>query len=324
MEGIEKYLAEMQKEVEEKQAQEIEQEEPKKEIEEDTQDKNEDEELEQVDFQEEDRGEQEEIEEEIDRDLLKKESAWRRMRKQTKEAKDEAKRVKEELEELKRTIDSLKNNNNSGKQEVEKEIEQDIEPDKDFDREAWLDWKVRQQDKILSKVQESVKTNNEVAYKQALKAGIEKLESEYKKNDAEYDAVLDYVKEKEKAAIKLRYPQAKDSDIERHLEEQKIAFFNEIYNNSGGKRNPAEALKAMAINVYGYTGKKEHSKDNKKIDIEALKRNQKKSLSLIGGSSSKETKDKSVDAVFNMTLAEMMSKGDNFLTQMAIQAENDF
>lgn len=310
MQGLEEAIKTLETQVKEEEKQEaeepVEQEEPK--VEEEVSEE----------VQEEEREEEED--EEVDPELLKKKGAWAKMRKDNKTLKEKIR----ELEPLVEKIKELETKIQQPKQEVvEKEVEVDQEPDKDFDREAWLEWKLSQQEKEIKSVKEVTEKAQKLTLVQAERQGVEKLENDYRKQDPEYDDVLSYIKDKEKRLIKMQYPHATEKQIEEHLENEKVELFKRVYNTSKGAQNPAEVLKKMAIEGYGYQPKKSQKTD-KKVDFEALKRNQKKSLSLIGGSETASSKDKSPEGIFKMSLHQIMSKGDGYLTQLAAKAESDY
>lgn len=329
MQGLEEAIKQIEAELKEKQVEDENPEEQEqetkveKEIEE-VEDENPEEQPEEQKPEESTNQESEEDEDDVSPEDLKKNGAWSKMRKKLKAERDEKKRILEELQALKeqRARDEGYREALKPKEEVA-EIEKEVEPDKDFDRESWLEWKLNQQEKELNKIKEITQTSQKITLEQAEREGVKKIENEYRKVNPNYDDALQFLKERESKMIKLQYPQATDAQIEAHLENEKVNLFKRIYNSSGGKKNPAEVLQKMAVEAYGYQPAKKDYNKKPKVDFDALRKNQKKSLSFLGGSEAATGKDKSVNSVFSMTLHEIAQKGDGFLDKIAKQVQNE-
>jgi len=245
--------------------------------------------------------EEEEQEEESDDTPPKKEkTAWARMRHEVKEAKEELAKLKEAQAKQQGFNEAMQ----MAQQPAAPQENRDPEPDQDLDPDEHKDWQIRQ---LRQQVEGLSKTTEETQQAQKTMGelrGVQILEGQFKQSnpDNDYDAALAFVKQRETQLIQLQYPTATMAQINSHLENQKLELFRQLAPTG---RNPAETIVEMA-KAHGYEPVKSDPKSKKAPNLQNLKKNMKKNTSLIGGSPATNNDGASPDAIFNMSMDDIM------------------
>lgn len=258
--------------------------------------------------------EPEEKEEEAIDDLEEEEKpkdgkGWKEHRERTKALKNEAKEQKrlaeekdKQLNELRERLARLEGREDARSKPVVEEIV-DAEPDKDLDPDEHIRWELRQTRKEIEKVKKQAQLAEEMAKVEGTRRGLQMLEKDYIRNNKidDYDNAIEHIKTVNRNLIKLEYPTATDTQIDSHLEAERIKKASESVSRG---TNPAEYFYKMAQQL-GY--QKPKSKINDKPNIEALTRNQEKNASLIGPSSADKTGGIPAEKLVKMSIADLLN-----------------
>lgn len=210
-----------------------------------------------------------------------------------------------EMEALVKEI-QLKQAEQEGYQKALQQPEKDTDPEPDpvLDPEEHTNWKLRQieKERVVEK-QEMSLIKQQVEHQNTLRA-IDTLEREYSKANPDIDlyAAEQFIREREAVIIKMQHPNATDEQIKQHFDDYKVMMYK---NAALAGKSGAELVMDMAKN-YGYESKKAPTK---KPNISAIKKNQKKSASLIGGSDAVKEHTVSPQAIFEMSMEELINRG---------------
>lgn len=255
-----------------------------------------------------------EAEENKDPKAKKTPEDYKKLRLALKEKDKAEKQLREDLDKErleKAELKGYKEAHTKPKEEEKKEIE-DPEPDQEFDALNWLKWNARQQNKKIDAAAEQTKKVAISTQATQEQAAIVKLDNEFKAKQPDYEDAVNFVLDMEKKAIKARFPNATDKQIDDHLIGEKVKLYREEYNAG---RVPGETVMRMA-NAYGYAGKKKaannpEGKNGHKPNLGAIKKNMEKSASLTG-SSAAPTGEVDPESLFDMSLAKLarMPKGN--------------
>lgn len=194
-----------------------------------------------------------------------------------------------------------------------KKVDEDPEPDQEYDALNWLKWNARQQNKKIEETTNQTKSVAAVTQAQSEQNAIIKLDNEFKRVQPDYEDAVNFVLEIEKKAIKARYPNATEEQMNQVLVSEKVKLYREEYNAG---RVPGEAVMRMA-QAYGYSAKKGSNNPEgkngieKKPNIDNIKKNMKKSSPMLG-SGAGPTGDIDPEALFNMSINKLatMPKGN--------------
>jgi hypothetical protein len=176
-------------------------------------------------------------------------------------------RQRRELRELKAKLTKLESEKvapvtakEEPKKEEVKAAEPAKEPDKNENYQAWLEWKLQQQDNTiqeqakLTKDYQDWKTakTNEEQQSRLTDAAIEeftRIEDAYKKDNPDYGDAMDFAREKYKDAAKIFYPDKTEKQIEEAIDKQMLAY---AANYAAKGLNPAEELYDLVVERFGY------------------------------------------------------------------------
>ena len=241
-------------------------------------------------------------------------------REKLKERDDEMAQMREELKQLQMQQAEQKGYMEASKQQ--EAVDQDPEPDPVLDPDEHNAWKVRQLEKENSELKSTQDQQGMQLQMQQARQAVTTLEREYKRmnTDVDYDAIKDFVKERNATLLKIQHPSASDLEISAAIEQAEIQIFADAYK---GGHNGAAAIVKMADEL-GYTPKKDDPKPKPKPDLKKIKENQKKNASLIGGTDSKVDRSKEVtpEKILNMSMGQLMSGGDALFKQAYRHLEN--
>jgi len=233
-----------------------------------------------------------------------------------KEAND---RIAEYNERLARLEGQQQAQQNQQTKAPEAKVDEDPEPDPTIDKEAHLEWQIRNLNKKLEEVvgvtNTTAKNNTAILESRA----VEELERRAVKDEnlTDYDDALKYLWNKEAALIKKSYPNATDAQIKEHLQAEKVRLFKEYYRKDG--TNAAKIIIEMA-KEYGY-GKKPTNPG--KPNLDKIKTNMKKNTSLIGGTQAGGTGEVDPESVFNTSFEKLMYAKDSFFDKAIKSAQGE-
>lgn len=213
--------------------------------------------------------------------------AWKELREEAKTAKKEAQELKERLARLE-GYTQAQQKPEAPRVEVRQE---DIEPDKTIDPDGWMQWKI-------SKVENEQRIVQDQLRRQQEENVWLQHEREYAKKFSHYDDAKQFLLDTRYKEIKNQFPYATDAQIKAHIsQEEREAVRNSIKMNM----DPADTIMLYA-QKYGYKPreeKKEASVEQKQgTDFDQIKRNVKKSSSLMGGASRGPSSSELTEEIF--------------------------
>ncbi len=238
-----------------------------------------------------------EEEEELEEDL--RPAQKRHALKELKAEKEAKALMEKELNELK-----IAYARQQGREDANKPTEAAEEiPDRDYEPEKYALYKTEQLEKKLLALEE--KEARIMAERQW-----EKLQSQRVKSNPDFMDAKAYLLEGEAKRIKALYPNATESQIETHIKQQE---YQTVANAARAGMDPLAQIEFLAWQA-GFRGKdkeeKEVEAEKKGANIQNIKRNIKKSASLIGGSSGGKVGDfRTADQLAAMTIDEIHKFG---------------
>ena len=183
----------------------------------------------------------------------------------------------------------------------------DPEPDREFEKEEWLEWKLRQNEKVLNQQNEVLQGLALNTQNSAIREGFRILEDNYRKENTDYDAKKAYFIEKEVELKKIQQPSLPETQIRAQLDQMIIQKADEIYRNGG---DPLAVIDQMAT-IYGYQVEEESEPETKKkskgANLQNIKKNKAKSANLMSGSSHAKKGAPTDDDLAGMTVEDMMA-----------------
>lgn len=197
-----------------------------------------------------------------------------------------------------------------GYQEAQKEpeIESDPEPDALLDPEEHLQWQLRQKDKKIENL-EAITTRHAAAIQESDdRRSINFLEQDYRRRNPEvdYEACKDFIKDRERNILKMQFPTATDAEIEKHFDQYEVNLFKTL---AARGQNATDIIVNMA-KEYGYEPKANDNPTKQKPNFKALKKNQEKNASLIGGSDAVKEPGITPEQVLNMSIQQLAAGGE--------------
>lgn len=234
----------------------------------------------------------EELEEEPEEELTG--AKFRHKLKAEKEARE---RLERELQEIK-----IAQARQEGRQEATPTAEapQEEIPDQEYEPEKYAIWKADKLEKELQRMQaDQARINAERQW--------ERMEVEYGQKSSTYNDAKKFLIESETASIKQQYPHATDAQIAQHLKEQEYSL---VGNAARAGIDPLQHIEFLAYQA-GYRAEAPKVETpKKKANIQNIKKNVKKSASLIGGTSAAPTTDhKTAEQLAAMSIAEIEQFG---------------
>lgn len=223
-----------------------------------------------------------------------------KMRHRLKAEREAKERVQLELQQLRERLAHVE-----GRAESvvpQKDEAEDI-PDKDFEPDKYALWKIDQLEKRNERIEANqTRLNAERQW--------ESMQSDYVGSNPQYEKAKSFLLERESANIKRDFPSATDSQISQHLKEQEYITVGRA---AKAGINPLQHIEFLAFQA----GYRESEGETQKIttpkvkpNIAAIKKNAKKSASLIGGTPAGESsKNKSAEQLLKMSIDDIMTMG---------------
>lgn len=215
-------------------------------------------------------------------------------------------RQRRELRELKAKLAQLESTKTASAPAAEikpaaespKSPEKITEPDKNVNYQAWLEWKLEQNDltiKEQNKVAEDYKIwkadqtkqrETQVAINNAV-GEFQGIEESYQKKNPDYLNAMEFARNEYARALKLTNPQMTQQQIDSKIDYDILTFASQ---KSQAGLNPAEELYDMAIERFGYTraeAKREveewTQKPASKSNLKVVSNNKRRSASPLSG-----------------------------------------
>lgn len=253
-------------------------------------------ESEEEDESEEEEGEEEEAQKPEEEEESEEKLAPAKMRHKLK-AEREAKEV------LQRQINELQlaAARQQGRDEAtpKQEVETEEVPDQDLEPERYAIYKA---DKLEKQVQAMEKAQTRVNAERQW----EDMQSSYEKSHPEYTQAKAFLIDHETAQIKSLYPAATDTQIAQHMKQQEYITAG---NAAKAGVDPLQHISFLAYQA-GFRPGEEKKTVKKKVNIDKIKKNAKKSASLIGGSAAAPSDAiRSADQLAKMGLEEITKMG---------------
>lgn len=190
----------------------------------------------------------------------------------------------------------------------------DPEPDKAAAYEAWLEWKDRQLEKKVNKIEsfvtEQAKKEERASITSAAIDELTSINTAYAKENPDYTNAMNYGYDAYYKSIKTLNPTWSDTQIVKEIDGLILNFASETYKKG---LNPAEEFYSYAIENLGYSPKKETKNEDKKpVSLKVIEGNKKRSASPLVGGQDGVTKhslsslpDMSVGEFANLTSAQL-------------------
>lgn len=240
-------------------------------------------------------------EQETSEEPPKENKAWANMRNQVKDAEAKSQALAERLAKLEGREEERMT------QATPPEVDSDPMPDQELDPDNFRDWKMRRQDEQIAANTAMAQRTNDAVRLQDEMNGMQRLENNFKvqNKDRNYDEAVSFIKEREKAIIKVTHPNATDAEIDQHLESEKLKVFRKV-TNAGG--DAVETIFKMA-EASGYQGQKNSTPKIPQPNFNNINNNMKKTSNLIGGAPAGKNEGITPESVFKMSMDEIVSGG---------------
>lgn len=239
-----------------------------------------------------------------DEEPPKDNKGWAKMRHRLKEKDSEIEELKETMRQIQLQVAEQK-----GRQDAllqpKPEIEADPEPDPILDPEEHTAWVLRQKDKEINALKSTQEQHSAFIQQQNDRYAIQSLEGDYKRRnpDIDYDAAKNFLKDRERKILKLQgYT---ESQIDQHFMQYEMDLFKSLAVKG---QNATDVIVSMA-KEYGYQPKTNEPQSKKKPNLEAIKKNQEKNASLIGGSDVVQEHGVTPEALVNMSMDQLVAGG---------------
>lgn len=190
----------------------------------------------------------------------------------------------------------------------------DPEPDRAAAYEAWLEWKDRQLEKKVNKIEsfvtEQAKREERASITSAAIDELTSINTAYAKENPDYTNAMNYGYDAYYRSIKTLNPAWSDTQIVKEIDGLILNFASETYKKG---LNPAEEFYSYAIENLGYSPRKETKNEEKKpVSLKVIEGNKKRSASPLVGGQEGVTKhslsslpDMSVGEFANLTSAQL-------------------
>lgn len=249
-----------------------------------------------------------EDDEEEEKAPSKDNKAWAKMRHEIKERDSVIDDMRQQMQQMQVQMAEQK-----GFQEALKQpetVDSDPEPDPTLDPEEHTAWLLRKKDKEINELRSTQEQHSTLIKEQQDRVAVQNLEDDYKRRNPEidYDAAKEFIKERERTILKLQYPDANDAQINAHFDTYEMNLFREL---AAKGINATDVIVKMA-NEYGYDPKTTDEPSKKKPNFKALKKNQEKNASLIGGSDAVAEAGVTPEQLFNMSIDQLASNPSLF------------
>ena len=186
----------------------------------------------------------------------------------------------------------------------------DPEPDPVLDPEEHNAWKIRKLEKENEEFKKVQSEHSSLIEEQRDRAAVSSLEGDFKRRnpDVDYDAAKEFIKARERTILKLQFPDATDAQIDSHFDSYEMNMFKTLASQG---QNATEVIVSMA-KEYGYEPKSSEPSTKKKPNFKALKKNQEKNASLIGGSDATKEHSVTAEQLFNMSIEQLAANPELF------------
>lgn len=257
----------------------------------------EDQEVDEEEQEEEDQEEEEE--EEVENDIDEEQLTGAKFRHKLKAEKEARKKLEDEHQQLKEHVARMEGRQDAlSTQEAPQEKKESEEiPDPDEDPDAYMIYAQRKTEEKQAALEAELSQ---------MKAEREwqTVESDYAKANEHYQDAKDFLLDKHRNDIKTQYPYATDIQIEQALKQGER---EEIAKAAQNGVMPTEQIEFLAYKAgFRPSDKEEKQTPKKKPNMEKIKKNAKKSASLIGGSSEGGPSDRlSADQMVTMSMEEI-------------------
>lgn len=241
--------------------------------------------------------EEEEDSEEVEEDV-KPGAAMRHKIKAEKEARERAER---ELQELRERMARLEGRAEASQQPQQEEPQEEI-PDPDYEPEKYALWKAQ-------KLEEKMQVMEQQQARLSAQQQWHDMESEYIQNNPSYTDAKQFLIKREAERIKAQYPQLTDSQINSHL---KSLEYETVGQAARAGMDPIKYIEYLAFQGGYKAAEKSEKVENpvkKKSNIDKIKKNARKSASLIGSSSQGEGERRTAEQLLAMSMQEIDKMG---------------
>ena len=223
-------------------------------------------------------------------------------REKLKERDDEMKALKDQIQQMQVQMAEQKGRQDAMMQP--EPVDSDPEPDALLDPEEHTAWKLRQYEQKMQEMTDKQQEQQALLEYQRDLQAVQSLEAQYESSnsDVNYRDAENFVREREKRMLKIQHPQATDAQIDEHIAQQKMALFKQM---AAQGQNATEVIVQMAKEA-GFTSE---ITQKKQPNFEAIKRNQKKNASLIGGSDATRERGVTPEQLLSMSMNELISGG---------------
>lgn len=247
-------------------------------------------------------------------------AAWAKLRREKRELEAQLRTLKEKPAEAAKPADV--------KPAVDTKRVDDPEPNREQDQQKWLEWKIRQQDKLLAEQGKAVeslagKSQKDEEQRKATKTYMDaigefnQIRDQYISKNPDYVPAFTHAYDAYARAAKIMNPQLSQQDIVQQIDRQLIMYAADC---AAKGLNPAEELYDMAIERFGYKPNAEAEEpeevDEKpetekpavkpKPNLKAISGNRKKSASPLMGPGQAGKGALTKQGAADMTLGEMM------------------
>lgn len=217
-------------------------------------------------------------------------SDWARLRREQRELKAELARLKAE-----KTAPAPEIKKEEPKPEIKAEPVK--EPNKEENYQAWLEWKLQQQDNTiqeqakLTREYKDWRTRQEQSQQEEriTNAAVEeftRIEDAYKKENPDYGNAIEFARQKYLDAAKIFYPEKTEKQIEEAIDKQMLTYAAQ-YASKG--LNPAEELYDLVQEKFGYkkaevtaAAEEEKPAPKQKPNLRIVNENRKRSATPLG------------------------------------------
>lgn len=241
---------------------------------------------------------QEDIEEQKDQEDEEEELTGAKFRHKLKEERQKREELERKLQEVLQAQARMEGRLEGSSTRKEDPVEEI--PDQEYEPEKYAIWKANNLEKKLERVEQEQRTS-------AFNAEWERIQSSQISSNPTYSKAKEFLIKKYSEVVKQSNPYISEAEISENLRREEYA---EVLKATKMGVNPISHIMGLAYNAgYVPTIDEPQDKSSKKPNIKKIKNNQKKSGSLIGGTSAGETNsglsaksllDASIDDILKM------------------------
>lgn len=207
----------------------------------------------------------------------------------------------------------------------ETKTDDDPEPDKQGAYEAWLEWKDRQIEAKVNKLEyiqsKELREREQDRTEQAAFAQLNEIQSDYIKENPDYPNAVAYGYQTYLNAMKITYPDLTHAEAVKATDKAVLKFASDAFKKG---LNPAEEFYSYTIEKFGYTSKaKEEKKEEKKVvPLRTIENNKRRSASPLAGGGQDGASHKSLSALPEMSVGEFANLTSSQLDALEAEARN--